>query len=316
MRPRSRPRSLGRLSASAALACVAATGLSGAGGSGQALIGTGLASTGATYLSSAVSGAASFSTRTACSAGTGYPAAVNALSPTFYYRFGEAAAPAPATVADSSGSARDGIVVAGGPTTSEIFGAGPQIWCDSTGAMGQPTVARAVSAAGTVVWNSLHAGPDIFTLMAWIQVPNGLSTGGRVLGFASANSGLSVDSDRILLLDNSGHVIFGVNPGAALVISSPGVVNDGRAHQLVASLGPAGGRLYVDGVLVASNAGWTVGKAFSGYWRIGWDIADSWLPGTNPTNFGLGGIIDEVAVFEGIQLSPTAVATTYGANHW
>jgi Concanavalin A-like lectin/glucanases superfamily len=311
MRPRSRPRSVPRLAATLALGCLAATGMSGLGP-----LGTGLATTGATYTSSQDAGASWFSTRAACSAGTSYPAAVTALNPTLYYRFGEGAAPAPASVADSSGAGNDGTVVAGGPTTSEVFGATSDIWCDSTAAMRQPAVASSVGAAGTVVWNNFHAAPDVFTLMAWVQVPAGLTTGGRVLGFSSAASGESTDHDRILFLDNAGHAVFGIHPGAVQVISSPGVVNDGRPHQLVASLGPAGGRLYVDGSLVASDPAWTVGQAFNGYWRIGWDTVDSWLPGSDPTDFGLDATIDEVAVFEGTQLGSASVAGTYAANHW
>jgi len=311
MRPRSRPRTGPRLTALVVLFVLAAAGASGAG-----LAGTGLAVTGATFGASQDAGTASFTTRTACSGGTGYPAAVLALNPTLYYRFGEPATPAPASVADSSGAGNDATVVPGGPTTSEVFGAASDIWCDGTSAMRQPPVDSSVASAGTVVWASAHAAPDVFTLMAWVSLPVGLATGGRVLGFSDASSAVSTQSDRILFVDNAGHVVFGVDHGGLQVIGSPSAVNDGRPHQLVASLGPAGGRLYVDGTLVAADPTWTVGRAFTGYWRVGWDTVAGWLPGSNPSDYGLDASIDEVAVFEGSELTPAQVAGTWAANHW
>jgi hypothetical protein len=275
----------------------------------------GIPTTGATFTASADTGPASFTTRTACSGAPAYPAAVLALNPTLYYRLDEAAAPAPATVADSSGAGNTGTVVAGGVGPSEAFGAPSPLWCDS-GAMRQPLVDRTVTDAGFVVWPNLRTQPDVFTIMAWVQVANGMSTGGRVLGYSNQLATRSTRYDRHMFLDNAGHVVFGIWTGAPTILTSPGTVNDGRPHQLAASLGPAGGRLYVDGVLVASNAGWTTAEAFNGYWRIGWDNLNGWGTATDPADFGLDGTIDEAAVFEGTELTPAQVAGTYAANHW
>jgi large repetitive protein len=295
-------RRLGRLAAMAALGGLALTGLS---------------TTGATFTSTQDAGAASFTTRVACSAGTSYPATVTGLNPTVYYRFGEAGSPYPGTVADSSGSGNTGSVVAGSPaSSSEAFGAASPIWCDSTAAIQQPAVDRSSTTAGFVVWPSLRTHPDVFTLMAWIQVPAGMATGGAIIGLGDSAVGQSTNHDRQLLLDNAGHVVFGIFPGSAKTITSAGTVNDGRPHEVAASLGPAGGRLYVDGALVAADATWTTAQAFDGYWRVGWDSAAGWISGTDPTNFGMDGVIDEAAVFEGSELSQAQVSATYAANHW
>lgn len=301
-------RRLGRIAAGATLGSLALTGLSGL---------TGLSVTGATFTSSQDAGAATFTTRTACSAGTGYPAAVNALNPTFYYRFGEPNAPYPTTVADSSGSGNTGTVVAGAPASSSLsFGASSPLWCDGTGAVQQPAVGQASSTAGFVVWPSLRTHPDVFTLMALIQVPAGMSTGGRVIGYGSSLTGKSTDYDRNIFLDNAGHVNFAIYPNTNLILTSSAVVNDGQPHQITASLGPAGGRLYVDGALVASDATWTAGQVFDGYWRVGWDNLDGWGTATDPADFGMNGVIDETAVFEGTELTPAQVVGTYATNHW
>jgi hypothetical protein len=309
--PRPFPRSrLRRLAAVAGLGCLALTGVTG-------LSGLGSSATGAVYTSSLDAGTSTFTTRAACSAGTSYPAAVVALGPTFYYRFGEAAAPYPGSVADSSGNGNDGTVVAGSPaSTSLTFGAPSPIWCDGTGAISQAPIDQAASTAGFVVWPTLRTHPDVFTLMAWVQTAPGMSTGGQVMGFGDSLAARSSMYDRHIYLDNAGHVVFGIWTGSPTVLTSPGVVNDGKPHQLVASLGPAGGRLYVDGALVASDPSWTVGQTYDGYWRVGWDSLGAWGTGTDPADYGMDGTIDEAAVFDGKELTPGEVAGTYATNHW
>ena len=220
-------------------------------------------------------------------------------------------------MADSSGSGNTGSVVAGAPaSTSVTFGAPSPIWCDDTAAMRQPAVGTGPSTAGFVVWPSLRTHPDVFTLMAWIQVPAGMSTGGRVIGFGSSATVKSTDYDRNIFLDNAGHVSFAIYPNANQILTSAANVNDGKPHQITASLGPAGGRLYVDGVLVATDASWTAGQVFDGYWRVGWDNLEGWGTATDPADYGLDGVIDEAAVFEGTELTPAQVAGAYATNHW
>ena len=302
-RPGSRAR---RVAGTVALAALALTGLSSL---------FTMTPTGAVYTSTATS-SGDFNTRVACSAGTGYPAGVVALGPSFYYRFPEANAPYPGTTADSSGNGNTGTVVAGVPATNSLaFGATSPLWCD-TGAVSSPAVDRPTVSAGFAVWDSLRAQPNVFTLMAWVKTPAGMATGGQLMGFGNSDTAMSSQYDRHLYLDNAGHVVFGIWTGAATTISSPGIITDGSSHQIAASLGPAGGRLYIDGVMVASDATWTTAEAYNGYWRVGWDNLNAWGTATDPADFGLNGVIDEAAVFEGKQLTPTEIAGTYALNHW
>lgn len=281
---------------------------------------TGATATGATATGSHALAGNTFATRTACSAGTGFPGAVQSLGPTLYWRFSEAAGAM--TVADSSGGGHTGTVRLGTlPANRVVLGAASPIWCDSGAALQQPAVARPVTDAGTVVWTTVRAapGPNTFTIMAWVKVPAGLSTGGRIIGFGNADTGRSTNYDRHLFVDNQGRAVFGIYPGAVRVLRSTTLVNDGAAHFVVGTLGPGGGSLYVDGVLQGSAATWTVAQNYAGYWRVGWDNVAGWgLPGdpNNPTDFGLGGTIDEAAVFEGQALTAAQVAALYAENHW
>ena len=126
-------------------------------------------------------------------------------------------------------------------------------------------------------------------------------------------------------MDPSGHINFGVYNNNSYIITSPGTYNDGKYHQVVASLSSAGMVLYIDGQLIGTNTGTTVGQVYKGYWRIGGD--SSW----NGSNF-FTGTIDEVAIyptvltlaqvrqqyFDSGRTIPglTAPADAYGAKVW
>src|ERR1019366_5538812 len=86
-------------------------------------------------------------------------------------------------------------------------------------------------------------------------------------------------------------------------LQSPNPINDGRWHQVVATLGPSGMALYVDGQQVASRSDVTQGQAYSGYWRIGGDQLNGG-PSQPSSNF-LAGSIADVAIFPAVLTSAT-----------
>jgi hypothetical protein len=82
-------------------------------------------------------------------------------------------------------------------------------------------------------------------------VITGVTSGGTVSWTAPGAVGISA-------------VTFGTNPsGAAQTISSPGPLDDGVWHHLVATLSPSGMVLYVDGLQAATSAS-TGAKSMSG----------------------------------------------------
>ena len=99
-------------------------------------------------------------------------------------------------------------------------------------------------------------------MIAWIKGAHG--TNGKVVGFEKPQTGVAVPStgtyDRMLYVDGTGNAWFGVYNDAYVAINSPAVVTNGAWHMLAGTLGPAGMRLYVDGVPVASDTN-TVGEA-------------------------------------------------------
>ena len=164
---------------------------------------------------------------------------------------------------------------------------------------------------GTSATRTAVPGPDVVTLSAWVRTTT--TTGGKIVGFGNAQTGTSTNYDRHLYLDNAGRVWFGVYNGTTSTLQSTNPINDGKWHQVVATLGPNGMALYVDGQQVGSRSDVTQGQAYNGYWRIGGDQLNGW-PSQPSSNF-LGGSIADVAIFPTVLTGATigneyTVATT------
>ena len=159
---------------------------------------------------------------------------------------------------------------------------------------------------GTSATRTAVPGPDVLTLSAWVKTTT--TSGGKIVGFGDAQTGTSSNYDRHLYLDNSGHVWFGVYNGTTSTLESAKPINDGQWHQVVATLGPNGMALYVDGQQVASRSDVTQGQAYNGYWRIGGDNLNGW-PSQPSSNF-LAGSIADVAIFPAV-LTGATIANEY-----
>lgn len=164
------------------------------------------------------------------------------------------------------------------------------------------------SSSSRLVSTENIAGPDTFSVETWIK-----GTGsGRIVGFGNNNSasGTSTSTDRLLYVDSGGRLSFGVYNGSGSTLRSPGRVDNGAWHHVVATLGSGGMQLFVDGVRVTNRADITVGQAYNGYWRIGADTLSGW-PNRSP--FGgdrYTGDIDDVAVY------PTVLSAAQVLDHY
>jgi PKD repeat protein len=224
-------------------------------------------------------------------------AAVSAYSQTviadganLYYPLDEASG---TTVYDHAGFA-DGV--AGSDVTRNVAGAIP----------GDSASSFPGTATGIVATKTPIDGPNVFTIEAWVKTTS--TTGGKIVGFGSANTGDSGSYDRHIYMDGSGRVTFGVYPGGVQTVQSAPGLNDGNWHLITASLGSGGMALYVDGARVARNTSVTSAQAYSGYWRIGGDNINGW-PNTG-SNEDFVGSIDDVAIY------PTALATSTVVSHY
>ncbi len=226
-------------------------------------------------------------------------AAVNALNPTNFWPLNDPgtglySGTVPdipgSTFADATGNGDTGVGVGG-----------------VSGGSSGPLSANAASfdgASGYIQTATSFVDPHPLTVSAWF---NTSVASGTVLEFGDTQAQGPTTWDRHIWIDSAGHLVWGVYPNAVQEITSPGTYADGHWHQVVASVGAAGMKLFVDGTLVASNATITVPQVFNGYWHIGWgNEQNGWTD--PPTNPYWQGTIGHVAVYP-TQLSNAQVAT-------
>ena len=135
--------------------------------------------------------------------------AVTASTPYLWYRMDETSSTA--TVAtDSSGGARNGIYGSAGKTAGATRACTTDIgramtFNGSTGYLSSPLIGSAL--------------PNVFTLSIWFKTTT--TRGGKLIGFGSAQTGVSGVYDRHLYLTNAGKVVFGVYPEPSKTVDSP-----------------------------------------------------------------------------------------------
>lgn len=152
-------------------------------------------------------------------------------------------------------------------------------------------------------------GPQNFSISVWFKTS---SAGGRLVGFGSSQTGLSINSDRHIYMSNSGQLYFGLFPGTLKTINTTTTYADGNWHHVVVTESTTNGaNLYVDGVLQATDATMTASQSYGGYWRIGYDNLLGW---TNaPTSYLFNGSLDDIAVYN-TELTASQVYTLYGGG--
>jgi PKD repeat protein len=151
-----------------------------------------------------------------------------------------------------------------------------------------------------------ETAPHTFSLEAWFSTTT--TSGGKLIGFGDTPTSDSSRPDRHVYMTNTGRLVFGVRNKTAYTVTSPSSYNDGRWHHVVATLGPAGQRLYVDGNQVAERSDSTTVEPRTGYWRVGGDSLSGWPD--QPRATGFAGTLDEVATYSK-ALSPGQVKTHY-----
>ena len=149
--------------------------------------------------------------------------------------------------------------------------------------------------SGTVSTPAKITGPNTFTVSAWFQTAAGYAQGGKIVGFGDAQTGNSGSYDRQVYMDDAGHIWFGVYPNTVATLNTSAAYNDGNWHQVVATLGPGGMTLSIDGLPVASRSDVTNGQAYTGNWRVGGDNLGGWP--NQPDDLYFTGNIDDVSIY-------------------
>lgn len=204
---------------------------------------------------------------------------------------------------DASGNGLTGTVLA--DTTREIGD------CAGT----SPSLALAGSlTSGITLPGAAVAPSNTFSVEIWFRTTS--TRGGQLIGFGSSASGVSAVADRRIWMTSGGVLLFSIRQNNSVrTISAPGTYNDGAWHHAVATLSSTGMRLYVNGVLQASNNRTTAYHynpyGSVGYWRIGGDTTVGMSSAIDTT---LASSIDNAAVYSTTALSDAAVATHFAAG--
>jgi hypothetical protein len=158
-----------------------------------------------------------------------------------------------------------------------------------------------------VVSGNTFSNPQTFSAELWFKTTT--TSGGKLIGFGTAQTGNSTGYDRHVYMTNAGRLVFGVWTGSAQTITSAMSYNNGQWHHVVATLGTAGMSLYVDGSRVGTNST-NFAQAYGGYWRVGGDNLGGWP--SRLTRSYVNGTVDEVAIYSR-ALSAVEVADHYNS---
>ena len=128
--------------------------------------------------------------------------------------------------------------------------------------------------SGVAYTNQSQAAPTTYSIEAWVKTSS--FNGGKILGYEDVQTGWGVNYDRQIYMTNNGRIAYGIKSGGVnQVITSTVLYNDNVYHHIVATQGASGMALYVDGVLIGTNATVTP-DAYNGYWRLGGGNLTGW----------------------------------------
>jgi hypothetical protein len=242
---------------------------------------------------------------------TAYDAAILATDPVSYWELNDVAT---GTATDQSGNGNTGTFSSTAP--GENVNPGPIGCASQPSATTYASPAMSFGGSSFIGTTNSYANPTDGSIVVWFKTsqPGALLGFGNVQANTSNGGTASTSFDRVLYVGTNGDLNFGVAPGGAQqVITSSAPVDDGQWHMAVATIGPSGQSLYVDGALVASG-GTTGGWNITGWWQLGMMPGTTAWPNESSSATGspLTGDLGRVAIIPG-QLSATQVGTLYQA---
>ncbi|WP_445270094.1 DNRLRE domain-containing protein [Streptomyces sp. DSM 41634] len=221
----------------------------------------------------------------------GYPNQVRADGAQQYWRYDESALP---FVADSSAAGNQSGVHLNAPALRQ-----------APGAVSGASTAIGFNGTDTQVYaDKRQTVGSTYTIETWFKTNT--TRGGKLLGFGNNQARGSNQYDKHIYMTNDGRLVYGVYTGATRTVTTSGAYNDNQWHHVVASQGPGGMTLYVDGAQ-KGTLNVTTHENFSGYWHAGGDSLGGWPD--RPTSEYWAGQLDETAVY------PTVLSAAQVQNH-
>ncbi|MCX4695042.1 DNRLRE domain-containing protein [Streptomyces sp. NBC_01408] len=238
---------------------------------------------------SALSGTASVTVPTSVDA---YPNAVRSDGAQQYWRYDESALP---FAADSSDGGNQSGVHLYAPALRQ-----------SPGAVSGASTAIGFNGTDTQVYADRRQTVGAsYTIETWFKTNT--TRGGKLVGFGNNQTRGSSQYDKHIYMTNDGRLVYGVYTGATRTITTGTAYNDNKWHHVVATQGPGGMTLYVDGAQ-KGTLNVTTHENFSGYWHAGGDSLGGWPD--RPAGEYWAGQLDETAVY------PNVLGAAQVQNHY
>ena len=215
-----------------------------------------------------------------------------------------------ATAASMTKSTCGAVALANAKTaTDPMLVRGNTIGYAQTGPL---TGSTALSLSGTNAYAAevkSASATTTFTEVVWFKA----AANGTMLGFTNTSTTTSPTTwDRMLWLDPTGHVVFGVKSSSNVELVSPAATYANNAWHLAAgTVSSSGMTLTIDGVAVATTTSVKSASSYTGYWHAGWDnVTSSWAD--PPSNAYFTGLLANAAIFP--PLSTAQIAALFSAG--
>ncbi|UQX03075.1 LamG-like jellyroll fold domain-containing protein [Streptomyces sp. RerS4] len=223
-----------------------------------------------------------------------YPDKVRADGANLYWRYDDTVSP---YVADSSVSGDTSGIQVNAPALRQ-----------SPGAVSGASTAMGFNGTSQQVYSDHRQSVGAaYTIETWFKTNT--TRGGKLIGFGNNTVSSSGSFDKQIYMTNTGRLVFGVYNGSARTLSTGlfETYNDNKWHHVVATQGPGGMALYVDGQNKGSNS-ITNHAPYAGYWHVGGDNLSGWP--SRPTSNFFAGQLDETAVY------PSALTQAQVKSHF
>jgi len=131
------------------------------------------------------------------------------------------------------------------------------------------------STAGTnwIETTNIYGDPSTYSIAGWFEMPT-ITSGGTLMELAGVQQGTPASYDRILWIDNTGHLRWGVNKGGIGEEQTDATAITANTWYYVLISFSSGGAVsgYLNGVRVFNSASATndTPDNYNGYWRLGY----------------------------------------------
>jgi type II secretory pathway pseudopilin PulG len=190
-----------------------------------------------------------------------------------------------------------------GTSAETLGGAGPT-------SLGGTSASFPGTGGSSIVTSNTLNNPSSFSASLWFNT----TVPGSLAGATGNQSSVTSSSwDRNIFVDQAGHLVWAINFNGALdEVTSSAVVDNGTWHQVVATYGPTGQYLYLDGTLVGSAPAATAGQNYAFYWHLGFGYLQFWPDNQSVSDYFQGSMA-QAAIFTS-QLTLAQVQALYGAT--